>query len=998
MAKGVTVKVSGDVSNLKTSMDEAAKKVKGLGDEAEKTNNTSKGLGDIDKKFKWNNVMQATEQLQGVGDGLIEFGKHSIESAAHMNAMDAQFEQVFGNMGDKAQASIDKMADSFGMLPNRIKPLYTQLTSMFKGLGMSQEESMVQAEKATNIAADAAAFYDKSLEEASGAMTSFVKGNYEGGESIGLFANDTQMAAFAVKNDLIPATDGAKEASEKSMIAVEKAQKKLSDAYAKHGEDSIEAREAAMKLKEAQESVAEELAPQTQKWADLDEATKQAVRVEYAKQMQEMAGATGQASRESGEYENQMGNVQQAMEEFYAQIGQDILPTFLDILKDLTGVLKKVGDVWSKLDQPSKDFIIALGAMIALLTTIAPLIVAFMAIGSAAAPIMAVVAAIAAIIAIVKNWGLVTDWISEKWDAFVSWISDLWDGLKQSSSEVWDSIKEGAGELWEGVKSKWSDFTEWVSDLWDGLVDWFSGVWDRMVEGATDIWDGVKDTWSGMTEWFSEFWDGLVEGAVNIWDGVKDTWQTFIDWVSGIWEGVKEVWSIVWADIVGIVKIPWDIMVALIQYAFDLIAGTFDTMGQILKGLWELIWNPIGDFLREVWEAITTYVSETWNNIVAKAHEIFDPIVEWFGTIWDNIKNTLTDTWNTVIDFLTNTWNTISDTAKAIWEPVKEFFINTMQGISDKISEIWGNITSWLSDKWNAISQMATDLWNKIKATVINKIQETKAKLQEIWEAVSGWLSDKWNGIKNKASEIWNAMKDAISNKVTETKNKVTELWEGAKNAISEKWESIKAKASELWENMKNAITGKVEDTKSAVVGKWEDIKESVMGVWNGLKDKVGGIWDGITSKIKGAVDKCKEIVNNIFGGLNVKPPHIPMPHFSLKGSFNPLKGKIPSVGVNWYAKGGMFDSPSVIGVGEAGKEAVLPLKKSVLSNIGDRIMAASNMNRPERQMAATSSTSSNVFNITVQGDANESNLRQLTQDIVKEISSQRQVEESAWS
>lgn len=910
MAKGVTVKVSGDVSNLKTSMDEAAKKVKGLGDEAEKTNNTSKGLGDIDKKFKWNNVMQATEQLQGVGDGLIAFGKHSIESAAHMKAMDAQFEQVFGNMGDKAQASINKMGDSFGMLPNRIKPLYTQLTSMFKGLGMSQEEAMLQAEKATNIAADAAAFYDKSLEEASAAMTSFVKGNYEGGESIGLFANDTQMAAFAVKNDLIPATEGAKEASAKSMLAVEKAQKKLSDAYAKHGKDSIEAKEAALKLKDAQDKVAEELAPQTQKWADLDEATKQAVRVEYAKQMQELAGATGQASRESGEYENQMGNVQQAMEEFYAQIGQDILPTFLDILKDLTGVLKKVGDIWSKLDQPAKDFIIALGAMIALLTTIAPLIMAFMAIGSAAAPIMLVVAAIAAIIAIVKNWGLVTDWISEKWDAFVSWVSDLWDGLKQSSSEVWDSIKNGAGELWEGVKSTWSSFTEWVSNLWDGLVEWFSGVWDRMVEGATNIWDGVKETWSGMTEWFSEFWNGLVEGAVNIWDGVKDTWQTFIDWVSGIWEGIKEVWSIVWADIVGIVKIPWDIMVALIQYAFDLIVGTFDTMGQILKGLWELIWNPIGDFLRGVWEAITTYVSETWNNIVAKAHEIFDPIVEWFGTVWDNIKNTLTDTWNTVVESLTNIWNTISDTAKAIWEPVKEFFINTMQGISDKI--------------------------------------------QAIWELITTYVSGTWNNIKNKASQIWNAMKEAISTKV--------------------------------------------ENTKNAVVGKWEDIRGSIIGVWNGLKDKVGGIWDGITSTIKGAVDKVKKIVNNIFGGLNVKPPHIPLPHFSLKGSFNPLKGQIPSLDVNWYAKGGMFNSPSVIGVGEAGKEAVLPLKKSVLSNIGDRIMAASNMNRPERQMAATSNTSSNVFNITVQGDANESNLRQLTQEIVKEISSQRQVAESAWS
>ncbi len=61
-------------------------------------------------------------------------------------------------------------------------------------------------------------------------MTSFIKGNYEGGESIGLFANDTQMASYATKNGLIPATEGAKKASEELTIAQEKAMKKQQEA------------------------------------------------------------------------------------------------------------------------------------------------------------------------------------------------------------------------------------------------------------------------------------------------------------------------------------------------------------------------------------------------------------------------------------------------------------------------------------------------------------------------------------------------------------------------------------------------------------------------------------------------------------------------------------------------------------------------------------------------------------------------------------------------
>ena len=51
-----------------------------------------------------------------------------------------------------------------------------------------------------------------------------------------------------------------------------------------------------------------------------------------------------------------------------------------------------------------------------------------------------------------------------------------------------------------------------------------------------------------------------------------------------------------------------------------------------------------------------------------------------------------------------------------------------------------------------------------------------------------------------------------------------------------------------------------------------------------------------------------------------------PLPHFSLSGSFNPRTGSVPSVGVNWYATGGIFDGASIIGVGERGPEAVVPL------------------------------------------------------------------------
>lgn len=73
---------------------------------------------------------------------------------------------------------------------------------MFKGLGMDTEEAMTQASDAVRLSADAAAFYDVSYESANQSLTSFIKGNYEGGEAIGIFANETQMAQFAIQKDL----------------------------------------------------------------------------------------------------------------------------------------------------------------------------------------------------------------------------------------------------------------------------------------------------------------------------------------------------------------------------------------------------------------------------------------------------------------------------------------------------------------------------------------------------------------------------------------------------------------------------------------------------------------------------------------------------------------------------------------------------------------------------------------------------------------------------
>ena len=91
------------------------------------------------------------------------------------------------------------------------------------------------------------------------------------------------------------------------------------------------------------------------------------------------------------------------------------------------------------------------------------------------------------------------------------------------------------------------------------------------------------------------------------------------------------------------------------------------------------------------------------------------------------------------------------------------------------------------------------------------------------------------------------------------------------------------------------------------------------------------------SSAIMGA---CRQMSAEV-GSLRLTLPRIEvgaLPHVSMSGRFDAQSGSVPSVGVSWYARGGVFSSPSVIGVGEAGPEAVVPLRPQVLRGIGEGI------------------------------------------------------------
>lgn len=222
--------------------------------------------------------------------------------------------------------------------------------------------------------------------------------------------------------------------------------------------------------------------------------------------------------------------------------------------------------------------------------------------------------------------------------------------------------------------------------------------------------------------------------------------------------------------------------------------------------------------------------------------------------------------------------------------------------------------------------------------------------LQGVWQAFSSWIGNLWNGISQTASSVWNAITSAISSAVNAVLSTVSNIWNTIQSTTSSVWNGIQSVISGVWNSITSGVSSAVNAVQNVVSSVFNGLINTVSSIWNGVKDAITNPLETAKGVIKGIVDAIKG-----FFSFSITWPKIPMPHFSI----NPagweigdlLKGKIPSLGVDWFANGGILTKPTVFGQngnslmvgGEAGKEAVAPLsdlmayvEAAVANQIGD--------------------------------------------------------------
>lgn len=342
-------------------------------------------------------------------------------------------------------------------------------------------------------------------------------------------------------------------------------------------------------------------------------------------------------------------------------------------------------------------------------------------------------------------------------------------------------------------------------------------------------------------------------------------------------------------------------IVGAVAGVITIATALYDHWGEIVEGL-KGLWNGVKEWFIGLWNGFTETVSTVWEGITTYLSGVFERIKEVFSVAWEAIKNVVSTVWDAIYQVIYNAMYVIATIIGTIIEIWKNTVGVAMSWIFDKIKGIWDNIYNAIKPILDTISNAISNAWNKVKTVTSN-----------VFNTVKNFLVTTWNNIKTNVTNVANALKDAIS----------------------QIWENIKTKASTVWNATKEAVMKPINELKQKATSTWNSLKETASTVWTNIKEAMTKPISDAWGVIKKAIDKIKGLFN-----FSWELPHIKLPHFSIKGEFNPLKGQLPHIGVDWYKKGGVFNKASIIGVGEERgvSEAVLPLKDSVLGKIGAMI------------------------------------------------------------
>lgn len=784
-------------------------------------------------------------KLLGIGAamGAAFSGKEMIEAAASVKAAESQFEQTFGTMQASARQAIDTVADRSGILEKRLQGTATSIYSFAKTSGMDSTQALDMMSDALQVAADSAAYYDKSLEETSETLKSYLKGNYANDAALGISSTEYTRNAKAM------------------------------EMYGK-------------------------------KFTELSKAQKQLTLLQMVKDANALSGAEGQAAREADGWENVTGNLKQAWTDFLAVVGTPVLAGAVAVVKRITAALQSVTSAAKEVSSALSDVFgltadtAASASNVSEDTGKAAESYSDMA-ESAEAAQEATDKSLAGFDKINKLSGedgktTVNDTPAEQtmsvmtdtapaekaMSGFEKKIRDVLGGLKKGFadfkgyfgknfagifSSAFGKIGGEAGKfrstlgrafsdigtLVEPLRSYLSgDFTAYLQTVVATTGDIAAGIFDSFNKVFSDIWDIVLFPFMGLftttiLPFFTQFATEMWKTAGTLFAGIKEIFDTF--WAEAIAPLLTVIMSIV-TDIFTDLKAMWDENGAVI----------FEALREALNGIKDTIINFWEKWLKPVYDTLLSNITTLWkkhlrplfNNVMGLIADLATayknnilPIINW---LIDKLAPVITGIGKTVINTVSRAISAVIDVLNGLVTFFRGVFTGDMNRAWEGIKQIFSAVGSFFADAFGA----GREAVRKAFSFMGDWAKERLAVLQKPFKDIGSWFGEKF-------STAYGSVKSAFTDIGTWFKNKK----DSVVNAFKELPADLKAKFSDAWEKIKGIFS-----------------IQTVKDFFGSVRDTIADIFGKISELIKAPINTMIDGINSAFGLLNslsIEIPHL---------------------------------------------------------------------------------------------------------------------------
>ena len=521
--------------------------------------------------------------------------------------------------------------------------------------------------------------------------------------------------------------------------------------------------------------------------------------------------------------------------------------------------------------------------------------------------------------------------------------------------------------LWEG---SWKPFAEFLSNTFgisiETVADLLGGIILEALKLLADTIKLVADGFTAFSDWCKENKEiistiaNVIGTLATVWQGIKFlSWAEQAGGLAGAFELLSGKVSFIVSGIknlgLALKALTFDKLVSFgetiylnAMYAKDFVVNSGKLIVELGKTALELgksalAWGVHAAQMglaaaAEIAQSVAAGVAAaaTWalNGAIAVLTSPITLVIAAIAALIA-IGVLLYQNWDTVVEFAKTAWQGLCDFISGICQAIGEFF----SGLWTKLQEIFEPIGQWFGEKFQQAWDAIVNIFSGIGEWFSGVFQGAWDAIVNIFTPIGSWFGERWADVTSALANIGAWFTDMFQKAWTGLTNIFSKLgsWFGERwNDVTSALSSVSNWFGEMFTNAYNAVKDAFSSIGDFFSGVWETVKSIFVNAGQMVGEAVGGAFKSAVNAVLGTIEN---VVNGFIGMINgVLGVVRNLPGLGWVGS-------VSTVSLPRLARGGIVDSPTIAMIGEAGKEAVVPLENTGFIQTLGRVVSSAVVN-----------------------------------------------------